>query len=354
MEKKYIIIGSKECECGYTFDDVVIEDGVQPVYLIDNKYKELLFEMALDKELTDIKDRSAFDRNTEIYKILQEARYMGYDKVTVENSGTTETFTKDEIERISDLCENRIVDINSAIKELRKKVDRLKNDGKPKIVVYTCITGGYDKIKEPTLVTPGIDYICFTDNKEMKSNTWKIRPIPEELLNYSKVKQQRGVKILAHRYLPDYEISIWIDGNVDTKGNINDYLNTLDLDKYSVLIPEHPARKCIYKEKDECVRQRKITGDGLNLANEQMKRYREEKYPENYGLVQTNVMVRRHNDQYCKDLMEKWWSELKDYSHRDQLSFNYALWKVGKDKFKYLIKTTCNSRTFRWAIKHGK
>ena len=76
--------------------------------------------------------------------------------------------------------------------------------------------------------------------------------------------------------------------------------------------------------------------------------------PENYGLVQTNIMVRKHNDQYCKDLMEKWWSELKDYSHRDQLSFNYALWKVGSEKFKYLIKTTCNSKTFKWAIKHKK
>ena len=98
----------------------------------------------------------------------------------------------------------------------------------------------------------------------------------------------------------------------------------------------------------------KIKGDEVALADKQMNRYKSEGFPVNYGLVQTNVMIRRHNDQYSKDLMEKWWSELKDYSHRDQLSFNYALWKTGSKKFKYLIKTTCNSKTFNWIKSHRK
>ena len=199
-----------------------------------------------------------------------------------------------------------------------------------------------------------MDYICFTDDKNLKSKTWKIRPIPEELSSFSKVKQQRGVKILAHRYLSDYDISVWVDGAVIVKGNIKDYLKTLDLNNFSVFIPEHPVRKCIYAEKDACIRIRKITGEGITLANKQMQKYRDEKFPSNYGLVQTNVMIRKHNDQYSKDLMEKWWAELKEYSHRDQLSFNYALWKVGNKNFKYLIKTTCNSSTFNWVKTHRK
>ena len=85
-----------------------------------------------------------------------------------------------------------------------------------------------------------------------------------------------------------------------------------------------------------------------------MKRYKDEGFPANYGLVQTNVMIRKHNEQYSKDLMEKWWEELKDYSHMDQLSFNYALWKIGNNGFKYLIKTTCNSRVFNWIKAHKK
>ena len=27
--------------------------------------------------------------------------------------------------------------------------------------------------------------------------------------------------------------------------------------------------------------------------------------------------------------MEEWWQEIKMYSYRDQLSFNYVMWKLG-------------------------
>ena len=349
MEKRYKII-----EVGDGFKNEEVFYDVTPVFSIDNKFKTYLFETALSQGKTDIRDKREFDRNVEIYKILQEAKYMGYEKISIEFSGSAETFTRDEIEMISDAYDKKIVDLKTVLENIRKKLENLSEKKEQKIVVYTCITGGYDNLIKPSFVTPGVDYVCFTDNKDLKSNIWKIKPIPNELLEFSKVKQQRAVKILPHRYLPEYDISIWIDANVDTKANIKDYLTGFDFDKYSVFIPEHPARKCIYKEKQECVRLRKITGDGIDLADKQMARYKAEKFPENFGLVQSNVVVRKHNDEYSKKLMEIWWAELKDYSHRDQLSFNYALWKVGSEHFKYLIKTTCNSKTFSWGRAHRK
>ena len=35
--------------------------------------------------------------------------------------------------------------------------------------------------------------------------------------------------------------------------------------------------------------------------------------------------------------MNKWFEEIKKYSHTDQLSFNYVIWKTGK-KTKYISK----------------
>ena len=35
--------------------------------------------------------------------------------------------------------------------------------------------------------------------------------------------------------------------------------------------------------------------------------------------------------------MNKWYEEIEKYSYRDQLSFNYVLWKE-KDKIKYISK----------------
>ena len=352
MEKKYELIEVFDEESGYILDDIEVEDGVQPVYFVDTKFKNYLFETALAQELTNLKDKPDFDRNVEMYKILEEAKYLGYDNVSIEISGIMYNFNRYEIVQLCEIMGGSIMEIDELLSEVRKRLETGKKE--PKIVVYTCITGGYDDLKKLSNVTPGVDYICFTDNKDLKSDIWKIRPIPEELLTYSKVKQQRGVKILQHRYLPEYDISIWVDANMDVKGNLNDYLKNFDFNKYSVFIPEHPARKCIYKEKTACVSLKKITGDGIKLADKQMARYKAEKFPENDGLVQTNIVIRKHNTEYCKKLMELWWNELKDYSHRDQLSFNYALWKNGKEKFKYLGKTTCNSKTFKWSIRHKK
>ena len=320
----------------------------------NNPFEEHLYQVAVSEGKTDL-DRESFDLNIALYKILKEAIYLGNNKIEVEISGTTEIITQEEAKLLTESMENKLKDIQEALKEVRDQLKVEKEAPKTnKIVVYTCITGGYDNLIKPSIVTPGVDYVCFTDNPELKSNIWKIRPIPEELLGYSKVKQQRGVKILPHRYLPEYDISIWIDANVDTKGNLNEYLKGLDFTKYSVFIPEHPARKCIYQEKEMCVKIKKIKGDQIKIAERQMQRYKDEGFPANYGLVQSNIVIRKHNDEYSKKLMELWWSELKDYSHRDQLSFNYALWKVGNEHFKYLIKTTCNSKTFRWGIGHKK
>lgn len=52
-------------------------------------------------------------------------------------------------------------------------------------VVYTCITGDYDRLNDPVVVGNGIDYVCFTDSKNVNSKIWKTRPIPDDLLNLS-------------------------------------------------------------------------------------------------------------------------------------------------------------------------
>ena len=43
--------------------------------------------------------------------------------------------------------------------------------------------------------------------------------------------------------------------------------------------------------------------------------------------------------------MERWWGEIEQHSHRDQLSFNYTSWKLGID-FNYLDKNLFRSNTF--------
>ena len=220
---------------------------------------------------------------------------------------------------------------------------------KNKKVVYTCITGEYDEIIEPSYVTSDFDYICFTDNTRLVSNVWEIRQIPEELNELSNVKKQRYMKINPHLYLSEYELSIWVDGNVNVKGDLNELLDEVLTDGYSVYIPQHPVRNCIYDEARAVVSMKKDTATNVN---QQIDRYKNEGFPKNYGLLQSNIMLRIHNHKDCIRLMETWWDELKDNSHRDQLSFNYALWKNEDIKVVYLDKYIYKSEWFFWNSKH--
>ena len=91
-----------------------------------------------------------------------------------------------------------------------------------KTVIYTAITSNYDSLKQIRNQNQNFDLICFTDNPNLRYNSynWNIYPIPNDLLQFSKIKQQRLLKILPHKYLSKYDISIWIDGNITIIGDM--------------------------------------------------------------------------------------------------------------------------------------
>lgn len=194
-----------------------------------------------------------------------------------------------------------------------------------KILIYTCITGGYDTLKIP-LRDPGADLLCFSDSPAPVGTPWKLAPIPDELRNLNSVKQQRVVKICPHRYLPTgYDISIWVDGSITICGDVDKFAEKYDLDKTPLYTRPHPKRDCVYEEAEAIV---SLGKDIRANVDPVIARYREESYPEHAGLAETCILLRRHADRKCALFGEAWAAELMLGSHRDQLSFNYVAWKT--------------------------
>lgn len=144
--------------------------------------------------------------------------------------------------------------------------------------------------------------------------------------NLTKIKQQRILKICPHNWLSEYDISIWIDGNIELKCDITkDFLPHIDLESFDVWTKRHPSRDCTYDEARAVVN----LGKALkNVVETQMQRYRKLGFPKHHGLCETNIIVRRHNQFTCKRLMLDWAKEVLLGCHRDQLSFNYCLWRT--------------------------
>ena len=167
--------------------------------------------------------------------------------------------------------------------------------------------GNYDRLNE---YQTKCRKICFTD-VPMQSDTWEIVRVEHE----SKI--HRKIKILPHLFLPPHDKSVWIDGHLKPLIDIESFAQ----DKSGFWLMDHPLRKCIYEEANACIAMRK---DNRKVIERQTTRYRLERYPPNAGLVATGVLIREPG---FEDVLEHWWSEVRDFSVRDQLSFNYVAYK---------------------------
>lgn len=209
-----------------------------------------------------------------------------------------------------------------SLNHLKKKDETHSTvDREERMVIYTAITGGYDNLREPSYVDPYCNYICFTDNQDLKSETWEIRLLPDWQGDFNRSAKQ--VKILPHKFLPEYKWSIWVDGAFEIQGDLRELLNTYALNSYFLSFM-HYRRNSVYKEAEILAR---AGFDDKKLIEKQIIKYKTEGYPDCNELIAGGVLFRKHQDAAVLHLMEAWWTEIEEYSRRDQISFNYCAWK---------------------------
>src|SRR5262245_7521387 len=105
-----------------------------------------------------------------------------------------------------------------------KQFQRKGHDRPKRKAVYTFIFGDYDDLRSPTVRTPSWDYICFTDDPTLHSDVWDVRlsPRTQSDRQLENKKYATKHKILFHRYLPGYDLSLSIDANLQLNCNLDD------------------------------------------------------------------------------------------------------------------------------------
>ena len=199
---------------------------------------------------------------------------------------------------------------------------------KNKILIYTCITGGYDTPTDNFPKKPGYDYILISD-QYIKTHSWKcLIPKFENMDHLDNTKKQRYIKTHPHELFPEYNVVIWIDANTSINNILYDYIeNNLG---FPITFKNHPFRCCLYDEIHEI----KILGkDKPELCDKLHDRYKSEGVPENNGLYETNIIISHPNNPTVQTIFNEWWKEIEHNSKRDQLSLNYILWKYNLTEF---------------------
>ncbi len=193
-----------------------------------------------------------------------------------------------------------------------------------KKVIYTCLVGNYDKLLQPLYISGEYDYVCFSnDILETQVGVWKIKRIPFSGKNDSITS--RYPKLNPHLVLPEYEYSLWIDAAIQIIGE--DFIKNIDsLIQRDTLfgVALHPHRNCIYEEIIQLLQWGMIGYFSGKYWHDFLEK---DGYPENNGLYENNVILRKHNDSVIKRISEEWWRIYQISSKRDQLSLCYIFWK---------------------------
>lgn len=195
-----------------------------------------------------------------------------------------------------------------------------RNDGR-RIVVFTAIAGGYDRLLPHERLEDGVDYVAFSDVPIPDAGLWQVRPM--DYWHPDAVRMARYVKAHPHKYFPEHDVAIWVDANVVIRGELGPYLRRLHDGGQPIAGIPHPLRDCLYAESDVIV---KAGIDKSGRVERQMQAYRELGFPARHGLIETNFLLTDLRHPGSRKAMDGWWEQMEKYSHRDQLSLNFVLW----------------------------
>lgn len=195
-----------------------------------------------------------------------------------------------------------------------------------RIAVYTCIIGKYDKVIEPVYVSDKCDYYIITDQDIDDNSIWKKIDINTiKIVGLKNNELNRYVKLHPHIFFENYNYSIYLDGNVRIISDLIPMVESLGNKIIGLHI--HSFRNCAYQEGKSFKFNKRLKSFYPDVTR-QLNVYYKEGFPHSFGLFENTIIVRKHMDKKCIELMNEWWKQLNEFSFRDQISLPYTIWKM--------------------------
>lgn len=198
-----------------------------------------------------------------------------------------------------------------------------------RIAVYTAVFSSYDKLLEPKFLPDNCDFFLFSDSVTIpEGSAWKARELPDsvqkEMQYFSPVKKNRYLKMHPDLLFPEYNYSVYVDGNLLLYTDPTEYINRLS--KYGISFYTHYRRRCVYEELQAVSARHRMT---VKHIKEVERFLLDACMPEKYGLLECPVIARQHHQPECQKLMEEWWELFRRFPYRDQVLLPYVLFKNG-------------------------
>ncbi|PSB83909.1 hypothetical protein C5F63_17795 [Photobacterium damselae subsp. damselae] len=205
-----------------------------------------------------------------------------------------------------------------------------------KLVVYTVVFGGYDKVLPILNPSDNVDYFVVSDKQLNLPLGWELILIDSNS-DLSFTELNRLYKMKPNILFGEYEFSLYIDGNIELVSKDIYNISMKYLNKYNIALYTHPERNSV---REESLLLSHLGFDYFFNIKKQYLGYLNQGFIDSC-LYECNILFRRHN---CKvfDMMDSWHTEFNKGIKRDQISFTYSAWKnqviinnIGKSDARY-------------------
>jgi len=176
-----------------------------------------------------------------------------------------------------------------------------------KKAIVSCLFGGYDTLLQAPNYN-GWTPILFTDSTPHDGKGWEIRLVDP---SNDPQKQSRYYKIMLHEVLPEYDFYCYLDANI----------SLLKEPPSTPIWATHPSKRNLWQEARAIV---SLGKEESAVVNRQMVYYKNARVRGNVVIPANGFFCRNNNDLMNK-ICDLWYSQVKQFSYRDQLGLTYAM-----------------------------
>lgn len=181
-----------------------------------------------------------------------------------------------------------------------------------KIAVVTAIFGDMEQPKPFVEQSVPCDRIVITE----ANSPFPLPNLPPRL-------QAKYFKLQPHRVWPEYEVFVWIDGNIEIKSP--DFVKVMTENLHGIRIQRHHERATIGEEIAHILESENpyvTTRYGKQPLKEEYEYYLSEGMPENAPLYSCNIFAFNKRDN-GDGFLNWWWDLVLRWSWFDQSAFSY-------------------------------
>jgi hypothetical protein len=235
-----------------------------------------------------------------------------------------------------------------------------------KVCFITAIYGNYEtSCKKMVNQTIPTDFICFTDNKDIIHNNWKIDTTPYHIINKSKIDNDNYTNSIynnKHTFniakyykqafqnipiLKKYDVIIWIDGTVEIIYEKTSEYILKNIYKYKIIGWHHEYRQGILKREVDASKSfyrynsafwnnqiqpyqyvEKQYDDYLNDGYDESFFKKMYSHTSHFGVWITCFVAFLNNDDKTSQFLNMWYLQTLQYTTQDQISFPYVCQKT--------------------------